>query len=141
MNNPEPTSDSRILARRALDQAASELERALYNMGFKAGWEAAVKRLTDASPSDVPEAPKLARLDHDDSPARKIVFKFIQENPGHRGSEIVQALRDTAGVKGNTTRTAIYRLKEADEIRNEDGKWFLKEAVNGHHFLESEKGG
>ena len=55
--------------------------------------------------------------------------RFVSVTTESIDGEIVNALRDGADIKGTTTRTAIFRLKEADIIRNEDGKWYLNEAL------------
>lgn len=136
------SQNNRVLARKALDNAATELERALYNIGYQAGWAAAVQQLTNAMPPIAPQALTMSTGHHKDVPARELVIDFIRKTPGQRGSEIVQALRESAGIVGNTIRTAIFRLKEADLIRNEDGRWFANhlDTENGNDPANEEGG-
>jgi hypothetical protein len=118
-------STSRILAKKALDQAVTELESVVFNMGFQAGWDAALKQLTEARPGPLlSPSSAIVPLVYDYSSSREAVIRFIRENPGKRGSEIVKALSNGANIKENTTRTAINRLKRAQTIRNDDGKWY-----------------
>jgi len=126
----EPETSSSLScqgARIAMQAALGELERAIfamgYDAGFTAGWEAAVQRLTSLS-SEKPE-PRLAVPVVFNAPAKDVVFRVIQQFPGLRGTEIVKATAKAGTpLDERNVRTALHRLKVANRIKNANNRWF-----------------
>jgi hypothetical protein len=155
MNDPSHEEGLLDPARRALFEALNGLETTLYNMGydagFNAGWDAAVRRFTavieqrpepDAAPTVRPQPAKIGDRIDADLPAKERVLQLIQLSPGLRGVELVEALnKDGATMPERTVRTALHRLKNSGQVRNEDGKWYavtdqeptLGELLNPHN--------
>lgn len=134
---PLPIDSARV----RLQASIADLEKSLfhlgYDYGFNAGWDAAVRRIASAGTQkpDNLSPPSLVDLDasaKDDPPAREVVLRLIQENPGLRGMELVAAAaRAGSPLNERTIRTALHRLRAAERIRNDDGKWYAVSTDDG----------
>ncbi|MGO4683865.1 hypothetical protein [Hyphomicrobium sp. 2TAF46] len=139
--NEQPNAVANALqqARTGLHDATLHLERTLYTLGydagFNAGWDAAWRRFTAALQEQQPPPPEQPAKNPEPPPpqpqiekrsAKEIVWQIVNETPGLRGVEIVDAARKVdPSILERTVRTALHRLKtEDEEILNTDGRWY-----------------
>ncbi len=124
-------NEARDLFLRALKDHEQFVYRLGYEAGFTAGWEALVQRLSMTKP-DEPAVPphrdlnELIQQHEGEIPARDTLIAIIKQAPGLQRHEIVEIARKSLShLTERTVRTALHRLKEAGELRVEDGKWFV----------------
>lgn len=102
-----------------------------YEAGFAAGWDALVRRLSTTKPDEpvLPDHRNVSDLleQHEgEIPARDTLMAIVKQAPGLQRHEIVEIARKSLShLTERTVRTALQRLKEAGELRAEDGKWFV----------------
>ena len=121
-------------ASEAIKQIEDAAFRKGYDAGFNAGWDAAARRLTlvmegtrpAAEPSVMPQASSTLEAKRT---AIDEVHDHIREYPGQRGVDIANWLGGSAyGIPERTVRTALYRLRIAEKIKNVNDRWYLSDA-------------
>ncbi len=124
-------SESRDLFLRALKEHEQFVYKLGYEAGFAAGWEALVRRLSTVKPDEASVPPHrdlsdLMQQHETEIPARDTLIAIIKQAPGLQRHEIVEiASKSLSHLSERTVRTALQRLKDAGELRVEDGKWFV----------------
>lgn len=124
-------NEARDLFLKALKDHEHFVYRLGYEAGFAAGWEALVRKLSMTKP-DEPAVPphrdlsELMQQHEGEIPARDTLIAIIKQAPGLQRHEIVEiASKSLSHLTERTVRTALQRLKEAGELRVEEGKWFV----------------
>jgi hypothetical protein len=120
-----------------LRTAYVELDRAARNNAWDEGFRAAFDGMAKVAQEQrnavlhgAGEAPKEIAPPQEDSPrAADVVLEIVGEKPGMRGVDIVsEAERRGTPLKERTVRTALWRLKTAEKLRNSDERWYLVDA-------------
>ena len=141
--------------------AVREFERraaaASFQAGFKAGWEQATKAVEDAFAKmgrnvKIPfnlnvQVKGIAVVDEELDPAlfagksvSEQVVTLIELRPGLRGVEIFNLLNKSGmTVLERTTRTVLWRLKNAGRIRTMDGRWYSPKSAPSNPSSQEEE--
>jgi hypothetical protein len=101
-----------------------------YEAGFAAGWDAVVRRMSQSKPdySMIDDRQELSEVPHHESEiaARDTLMSIVAQEPGLERHEILETARKSlTTLSERTLRTAMQRLKEAGDLRVENGRWFV----------------
>ena len=113
-----------------------------HQQGWREGYNYALWQIEQAR-AQVPTAQQPPRVepeaapplieDDDEPTAQETVLRIVKAMPGLRGVDIVQkAAEGGRPVKERTVRTALHRLKNADEIVNVNERWYTPDAAPYH---------
>jgi hypothetical protein len=136
----------------AMEQFEARVWAIAWDRGYAQGWregyqyalwqiEQARNQVVQATPDALaakrpaPEAALPLDEDEDGSgpTAQETVLRIVKTMPGLRGVDIVQkAAENGRPVKERTVRTALHRLKNADEIVNVNERWYTPDAAPYH---------
>jgi hypothetical protein len=117
-----------------------------YEAGFAAGWDAVVRRMSQAKPdfSMADEKQELSELQqHHESEiaARDTLMSIVAQTPGLERHEIIETARkNLTTLSERTLRTAMQRLKETGDLRADNGRWYIaqKETTAARPVLSSD---